>query len=228
MKKIKRLQLARNLVQLAFFFLLVAGLYFELRMVLVLFLPAALLFGNFFCGWACPYGAAQELFGMLGSHIFKKKYKMPRVVQKYLQYARYLLTVLVMIGVGAVLYEYINGYQSYLSLFMKGFVISVSTIVSASFLIIAMAFERPFCNYLCTEGPKYGIASLARVFAIKRNSDSCIGCKKCDRACPMNITISDKKHVRNAQCINCFECISACPSAGTLQYEFLKKKKQTT
>jgi polyferredoxin len=225
MKKIKRLQLVRNLVQLAFFGLLVTGLYFELRMVLIVFLPAALLFGNFFCGWICPYGFAQELFGMLGNILFKKKFKMPRAVQKYLQYVRYPLTVLVMVGVISLFYEYLNGYQAYLGMFMNGFVLTASTIVMLSFLVIAMLFERPFCNYLCTEGTKYGVASLARVFTIKRNEENCIGCKKCDKACPMNIKISDKKHVRNALCINCFECVSACPSKDTLVYGPLKRNK---
>lgn len=106
--------------------------------------------------------------------------------------------------------------------------ISISFIIMAGFLVISMLFERPFCNYVCTEGIKFGFASFTRIFTIKRNSESCINCKKCDKACSMNISISNKNSIRNAQCINCFERISACPIKDTLSYGKIKisfKKK---
>ena len=56
----------------------------------------------------------------------------------------------------------------------------------------------------------------------KKNEDTCIGCKKCDKACPMNIGVSIHEQVRNGQCINCFECINACPVEGTLKYTKVK------
>lgn len=72
----------------------------KLRMVLVILLPVSLFMGNFFCGWICPYGAMQEFFGAIGNKIFKKKYKMPRNIQKYLQFSRYILLLFSIIGIG--------------------------------------------------------------------------------------------------------------------------------
>ena len=86
------------------------------------------------------------------------------------------------------------------------------------FLVIALFFERPFCNYVCSEGIKFGVASLTRLFTIKRNAATCVNCQRCNQACPMNIQVSAGKSVRNAQCINCFQCIAACPANGTLSY----------
>jgi polyferredoxin len=94
-----------------------------------------------------------------------------------------------------------------------------------SFVIISIFFERPFCNYFCSEGVKFGVFSLTRVFSIKRNEATCVGCKKCDKACPMNINVSIKDQIRHGQCINCFECISACPVENTLTYGRVKLPK---
>lgn len=226
----KRIQIIRNAVQLIFLGLLLVGLYMQFRKVLIVLLPLSLLMGNFFCGWVCPYGAAQEFFGAIGNKIFKKKYRMPQNIQKYMQFSRYILMVLTMIGIGTVFFESTNSYIVFIrtSTNFSNVIISASLIIMVSFLIISMLFERPFCNYLCPEGNKYAIASLVRIFTVKRNEKTCINCKMCNKSCPMNISISDKGGIRNTQCINCFKCISTCPVKETLSYGkvkiFLKKK----
>lgn len=219
------IQPARRITQLLFIGLLIAGIYMDLRMVLMLLLPASLLFGNFFCGWACPYGAVQELMGDLGSKIFKKKFKMPIKIQKYLQYLRYILFAILLIGILDFILTPVNGYGT----FMKVVSERMTTVASATalsimifYLVLSLFFERAFCNYLCTEAAKYGVLSMIRIFSIKRDEDSCISCRKCDKACPMNIQVSKHDQVRNGQCINCMKCIEACPVEGTLSYSKVK------
>ena len=49
----------------------------------------------------------------------------------------------------------------------------------------------------------------AKAFYVK---DSCIGCGKCSRLCPLdNIQIQDKKPVWGKSCTHCMACISNCP-----------------
>lgn len=218
-------QPARRITQLVFIGLLIAGLYMNLRMVLIILLPVSLLFGNFFCGWACPYGAVQELMGDIGSKIFKKKFKMPRKIQKYLQYLRYVLFVILMIGILDFILSPTNGYGTFMSVVSE----RMTTVASATalgimifYLVLSMFFERAFCNYLCTEAAKYGVLSMTRIFSIKRDEDSCVNCRKCDKACPMNIEVSVHDQVRNGQCINCMKCIQVCPVEGTLNYSRVK------
>jgi polyferredoxin len=201
--------------------LLIAGIYMNIRMVIMVLLPASLLFGNFFCGWACPYGTVQELMGIVGKKLFEKRYKMPRNIQKYMQYLRYVLFAILIVGVLDFILKPMNGYGTFMGLFSEEMMTALSAVslgIMGFYLILSMFFERAFCNYLCTESAKYGILSMTRIFSIKRNESTCIGCKKCDKACPMNIQVSAHDHVRNGQCINCLECIDACPVKGTLSY----------
>ncbi|WP_372713155.1 4Fe-4S binding protein [Ilyobacter sp.] len=228
----KKIQIIRNSVQLAFIGLLISGLFMKFKAVFPLLLIFSLVVGNFFCGWVCPYGALQEFFGAIGDRIFRKKYKMPQNIQKYLMFSRYIVMVLLVAGIGVGIYETINGNKTFTSTVsdFSGAIISVSLLIMASFLIVSTVFERPFCNYLCIEGTKFGIASLTRFFSVKRNKKSCVNCKKCNKVCPMNIAVSDKDSIRNPQCINCFKCISSCPVKDTLSYGkigmFLRKNRK--
>lgn len=217
----RNVQYCRTLMQLAALALLVAGLYTQVVRAHTLWvLGLGLLAGNFFCGWLCPYGTAQELCGKIGSLFLKRKLKMPPALQRYLQFSRYIL-MLALLALGAQVVAAaapINSYRSFMALAGGRVVETAALAIMAGFLVIALFFERPFCNYVCSEGIKFGVASLTRLFTIKRNAATCVNCQRCNQACPMNIQVSAGKSVRNAQCINCFSCIAACPSNGTLSY----------
>ena len=217
----RNVQYCRTLMQLSALALLVAGLYTQVVRTHTLWvLGLGLLAGNFFCGWLCPYGTAQELCGKIGSLFLKRKLKMPPALQRYLQFSRYLLMLaLLALGAQAIAAAVpINSYRSFMALAGGRVIETMALAIMAVFLVIALFFERPFCNNVCSEGIKFGVASLTRLFTIKRNAATCVNCQRCNQACPMNIQVSAGKSVRNAQCINCFQCIAACPANGTLSY----------
>lgn len=183
---------------------------------------AALLFGPAFCGWVCPFGSFQELIGKLGRKVTGKRFNriLPAGADRVLRYLRYLV-------LGWVLYvTFVSGklifadYDPYYALFnfWSGEVALSALVILGVVVILSLFVERPFCKYACPYGALLGIFNLFRIFGIKRKSATCIDCKACDRACPMNITVSGAGRVRDHQCISCMECSSeqACPVEATV------------
>jgi polyferredoxin len=86
-------------------------------------------------------------------------------------------------------------------------------------VLLSLFVERPFCKYACPYGAFQGIFNLFRIFGVKRNAPTCINCKACSRACPMNIDVATAGTVRDHQCITCLACTSeaACPVPATVE-----------
>lgn len=191
----------------------------------------AILAGNFYCGWICPFGSLQEWLGKIGSLFMKKKLRMPRRAQKVLQFSKYIVYTFIavngVLGIAGGLAQNgaFNSNYYFLSLVSSGSLERIGQIASipvlvflATYLITALLFDRPFCNYLCPDGVKYSLLSFMRVFTIRRNACQCVNCKKCSHVCPMQIDVANANNLRNANCINCMQCVAACPVKNTLSY----------
>lgn len=217
MKKMMNIRLA---VQLLCVVLMVVGLFTYMGAVVLTITLFTFFGGAFYCGWVCPYGTLQDLFSRLGTFLGVRKKKMPIVIQKYLKYVRYLVFALVML----VTADFIMNLMRYdprtnFMTLLEGHALTFVLLgVILSFALIGMVFDRPFCNYLCYEGGKIGLMSSFRFMTIKRNEATCVHCKKCDKACPMNIEVSTCGQLDSLQCINCFACTEACPVEQTLTY----------
>ncbi|HOJ99583.1 MAG TPA: 4Fe-4S binding protein [Termitinemataceae bacterium] len=190
-------------------------------MALVFFL--AVLFGPVFCGWVCPMGTVQELIGKLGKKLFKKRYNhfVPSRLDGYLRFLRYGVLVWVVYVTATSMKLVFSDVDPYYALFnfWTGEVPLTALIILGLTLIASLFIERPFCKYACPYGALLGIFNIFRIFGIKRNQNTCINCKACDRACPMNISVSTSTTVRHHQCITCLQCTSetACPVPATVE-----------
>ena len=186
-------------------------------------LALAVAFGPVFCGWICPFGTVQEYISKLGRKLFGKRFNnfVPRTIDRPLRYLRYLVLAWVLYVTARSGQLIFADYDPYYALFnfwtgevaISGFII-LSVVIAA-----ALVVERPFCKYACPYGAVLGLSNIFRVFGIRRNSSTCIDCKACDRACPMNIEVSTAGIVRDHQCISCMKCTSeqACPVASTVE-----------
>ncbi|MCX8013061.1 MAG: 4Fe-4S binding protein, partial [Rectinema sp.] len=189
----------------------------------VIGLFSALLAGPVICGWVCPFGTFQEWLAALGRKIFGRKYNsfVPQKLDKVLRFLRYgvLAWVLYMTAItGKLIFQ---DYDPYFALFnfWTGEVAVTGYVILGLVILLSMFIERPFCKYACPYGAFLGIFNLFRIFGIRRNAPTCISCKACNRACPMNIDVMGSKAVKDHQCISCFECTSerSCPVPATVE-----------
>lgn len=182
----------------------------------------AVLVGPAFCGWVCPFGSLQEWIGAVGRRLFGRRYNgfIPRKVDRVLRFLRYGVlgwVVFMTARTGQLIFE---AYDPYFALFnlWTGEVAITGLIALAVVILGSLFVERPFCKYACPFGAVLGLPNLVRLFPVRRNAETCIDCKACDRRCPMNIQVSTSRTVRDHQCISCLECTSehACPVPATV------------
>lgn len=79
---------------------------------------------------------------------------------------------------------------------------------------------RAMCHCICWMAPfmvlgeKLGSALRVPQLRIEADPNGCIGCGKCDRACPMSLPVQDLLAggaVADAECIQCAACADVCP-----------------
>lgn len=223
----KHLGKIRIALQLGAGTLLVAGGLANLPVTLLIILVTTVLAGPFFCGWVCPFGTLQDLISQLTKGI--KKRKMPKKLQKGLVATRYILMAVTTL----LTFDFIFTLMQYdprinlLSILDGKWLTMGAYVIIGIYLLIAIFFERPFCNYMCPQGAKYGLVSTLRPFRIVRDSNLCVDCGKCNKVCPMNIDIMNHNNVKSLQCINCMSCVAACPKKGALKFEILKLSRKS-
>ncbi len=207
---------------------LVPKLHSSALILMALGLAVAFLFGPIFCGYFCPLGTWQEWIGKLGKKLFGKKYNrmVPPKVDKVLRYLRYVvLAAVVWMTASAVklVFADVDPYYALFN-FFTGEVALPAILVLIAVTALSLFVERPWCKYLCPYGALLGLFNLIRVFPVRRRAETCINCARCDKACPMGITVSKAKAVRDHQCISCHECLSgvACPVEDTVVVAFGK------
>ena len=163
-----------------------------------------LIVGRTFCGTVCPVGSLQEL----AYAVPVKKIVIRRTeILERVRLAVFILTVIAAIRLIDLMT--VTGLYDFFSL-----TVSVSLGVAVVIVVMSTIVYRPVCRILCPFGALFSLVAEFSWFRLRR-TETCISCKKCEKACPAR-TSGEKDSKR--ECYLCGRCTDTCPVTGALVY----------
>jgi NosR/NirI family nitrous oxide reductase transcriptional regulator len=180
-----------------------------------------IIFGRFFCGWLCTFGAINDFIYIISKKVFKIKFKVDEKVDSILKYLKYVILLFIIVAIwtsGNTAFDSYSPWDAFAQVDNISGAIAEYTggfILLAIIAIGAVFIERFFCRYLCPLGAVFTILSKARILKIKKLRDKCGPCRICTNNCSMGIKLYEMDKVNSGECINCFKCIAVCPRKNT-------------
>ncbi len=189
---------------------------------LVAVLAFTVVFGRFFCGYACAFGTLGDALFTLFTPVRKKlgigvkKPVMSPKLQRGLQLLKYVVLVAICALCFAGAWSSISGYSPWTA--FAGIVAgNVDGIAAGAFAVlgliaVGMLFvERFFCQFLCPLGAVFSLLPVLPFSAFRRDAPRCAKkCGLCKRSCPVSV-YPDPDAFAAGECISCGRCADGCP-----------------
>jgi len=185
----------------------------EKLVALLFFLGLAVVGNKLVCGWACPFGALQELLYSLPGLKHLKRRKVPFWISNLIRGGLFVVVLLFLFGLvggrrGFVIYHFINPFNLFnLEFFPVTILLTVAIVV-----VLAPFVYRPFCQFICPFGLLSWLAERVSLVRVRVDPARCTGCGACIRACPLEAA---KHKVEGkffaADCYSCARCLNVCP-----------------
>jgi len=181
---------------------------------LAFFLALAIVANKAVCGWACPFGALQELLYTLPLFRALKRKKLPFCLTNSMRIALFCASLLLLFGVlggrkGFVLYHYLNPFN----LFIFEFGTRTVVFFLAAYLLTGLFFYRPFCQFICPFGLVSWLVERLSLTRVRIDPARCTDCKACARRCPLTAAEGRLRgKALPADCFSCMRCLRVCPA----------------
>ena len=178
-------------------------------------------FGRFFCGFACAFGSLGDAVRAFYVFICKKRKKKPVTMKasvvKYLQAVKYIVLVLLVVSCYTGVYSKTQGMSPWdvFSMLTAGRLPGAAYKVGIVLLLLIMigmcTQERFFCQFLCPMGAIFAIMPIAPSALFNRDRSTCPAkCGACKKRCPAHLDI-DGDTLLSGECICCHACQGICP-----------------
>lgn len=184
--------------------------------LIIIILLGSVIWGRFFCSFACPFGSIQELMNWLGKRLHIKKIKIEKDIDrklKKLMYAAIFVSILIWTFQISIDPNYnLTAFDTVASFIGM----SSGILIKGTFIIGMIAggifVDHLFCRYFCPAGGVFTVLSKVRLFKIRKDN-TCINCNICSKVCPMKIDVNleTKNDLKNGECISCLKCLTECP-----------------
>lgn len=183
------------------------------------------LWGRFFCGYLCSFGALQELLAFASRKIIPRKKRVHEKADRILKFVKYAVLLAIVLAIWVLQLPVDSSFSPWgvFGMLISGngsvmlsAIPTVGFAILVAILIASFFIERFFCRYLCPLGALFTPASRGRLFRVRRKESACSGCAQCSRACAMGITVHENDRVKSGECIDCMRCMGVCvPEALT-------------
>ena len=193
--------------------------------VLFALLAFTVLFGRFFCGYACAFGLLGDVVYRAVGFCFEKagiarRPSLPAGAMCALRWLKYVvlagLLLAVLVGAGPWINENSpwTSFSRLSSLSVRGLTVASAAMLVA--IIVGMAVqERFFCRFLCPLGAIFSLVPVLPFERVRRNRPTCLkGCSSCRRSCPVDV--EPKGGLLAGECVACGRCAEMCPAGNVV------------
>ena len=202
---------------LAFFHSLTSGFSWDTLLIEpVIFLLWAfvavsiLLWGRgVYCGWLCPFGAAQDLISKLARRLGFEGYRLPQMVHERLWAIKYFILIAL---VGLSLDSMVNAarlaeVEPFKTTFVLQFMREPQFVAYALAMLAVSAINSKFyCKYVCPLGAGLSFVTRFRIFDWLRRRRECgKPCQACAHQCQI-AAIKPTGEIIDNECHYCLEC----------------------
>lgn len=162
-----------------------------------------------YCGWLCPFGAAQDLISKLANRLGFEGYRLPQMVHERLWAIKYFILIAL---VGLSLDSMVNAarlaeVEPFKTTFILRFMREPVFVVYALALLAVSAINSKFyCKYLCPLGAGLSFITRFRIFDWLRRRRECgKPCQVCAHQCQI-AAIKPTGEIIDNECHYCLEC----------------------
>lgn len=178
-------------------------------------------FGRFFCGYACAFGTMGDVLFALAAPLRRllhipKLQDHPRLLG-FLQVVKLAVLAAVCVLCFAGAWDAVSAWDPW-AVFGKvtsgaGFagIAKKGVTVLVVIMVMQALFERSFCRFLCPMGAFFSLLPVLPFSVFNRQRSACgKKCNRCQDSCPVDIH-PDQGDFHAGECIACGRCAVGCP-----------------
>ena len=179
-----------------------------------------MLFGRFFCGYACAFGtlgdAAYALFTPVRKVLHIADDPLPQKARRGLQFVKFGVLAAICVLCFTGVWASISGYSPWTAFagIVAGSIDGIDAVafVVLGVIVVGMALvKRFFCQFLCPLGAVFSLVPVLPLSQFGRKRATCAKrCGKCRAGCPVGI-YPDASSFAIGECISCGKCADTCP-----------------